>query len=197
MFSPLTLGTLPDNPNWHIGGGIKINYDQWDGYQASRRNLLNRLQAMALNNTVILTGDIHSSWAMDVSLEPGNPAVYNRFTGEGSLAVEFVTPAVSSPAAPTKGLSDIAMAALIPLNRHLKWVDLYHRGYIVLDITPQHCKADWFHINTVQSKHYQEKFERSYQTKTGMNRLEKMHSPSAPKNAAAALAPHLQLNEVI
>lgn len=189
MLAPLTLGSLPDNPNWHIGGGMKINFDQWDGYQTSRRRLLNRIQSMALDNVIVLTGDIHSSWAMDVSLDPGNPAVYNRFTGEGSLAVEFVTPAVSSPAAPTKGLSDLAMAALIPLNPHLKWVDLFHRGYIVLDITPEQCKADWFHVNTVRSREHIEKFARSYLTQSGNNRLQKANSPSSPKAIASSLAP--------
>lgn len=189
MFAPLTLGALPDNPNWHVGGGVKINFDQWDGYQTSRRNLLNRINSMALDNVVVLTGDIHSSWAMDISLDPGNALVYNRFTGEGSLAVEFVTPAVSSPAAPTKGLSDLALAALIPLNPHLKWVDLYHRGYIVLDITPEHCKADWFHVNTVRSRDHIEKFARSYLTGSGNNRLQRATSPSSPKIIAPELAP--------
>ncbi|MFP3978953.1 alkaline phosphatase D family protein [Marinobacter sp. KMM 10035] len=189
MLSPLTLGTLPDNPNWHIGGGAQLNYDQWDGYEVSRKNLLGRLEAMGLNNAVVLTGDIHSSWAMDVAMDPGNLLSYNRFTGEGSLAVEFVTPAVTSPAAPTKGLSDLAAAALIPLNRHLKWVDLYHRGYMVLDVTPERCKADWFHLETVSEPSNQEHFARSYLTKDGGNHVERANAPSAPKLHAPALAP--------
>ncbi len=189
MLSPLTLGTLPDTPNWHIGGGAQLNYDQWDGYEVSRRNLLGRLEAMALNNAVVLTGDIHSSWAMDVAMDPGNSFAYNQFTGEGSLAVEFVTPAVTSPAAPTKVLSDLAAAALIPLNRHLKWVDLYHRGYMVLDVTPERCKADWFHLETVSEPSNQEHFARSYMTKDGGNHVERANAPSAPKLNAPALAP--------
>lgn len=189
MLSPLTLGTLPDTPNWPIGGGAQLNYDQWDGYEVSRRNLLGRLEAMALNNAVVLTGDIHSSWAMDVAMDPGNSFAYNQFTGEGSLAVEFVTPAVTSPAAPTKVLSDLAAAALIPLNRHLKWVDLYHRGYMVLDVTPERCKADWFHLETVSEPSNQEHFARSYMTKDGGNHVERANAPSAPKLNAPALAP--------
>lgn len=189
MLSPLTLGSLPDMPNLPLGGGIKINYDQWDGYQASRRKLLSRIEAMALDNAVILIGDIHSSWAMDVSLDPGNIAKYTPHNGNGSLAVEFVTPAVSSPAAPTKGLSDIAFALLATLNPHMKWVDLYHRGYIVLDVTPEHCKADWFHVDTVQKIDDNERFARSYFTEDGRNRVTRTKTPSAPKAFAPALAP--------
>jgi hypothetical protein len=43
----------------------------------------------------ILTGDIHSSWAFDVPRSPLRG--YSGTTGEGSLAVELVTPAISSP----------------------------------------------------------------------------------------------------
>lgn len=188
MLSPLTLGTLPDMPNWLVGGGLQLNFDQWDGYEASRRSLLGRIEAMGLDNTVILTGDIHSSWAMDVTPDPGNISKYNRLTGEGSIAVEFVTPAVTSPAAPTKGLSDIAATALIPLNRHLKYVDLYHRGYMILDITQDHCKADWFHLETITERGSQERFARSYYTTPGANHLQRADSPSAPKISAPALA---------
>ena len=192
MLSPLTVGTLPDMPNWDLGGGAPLNYDQWDGYQTSRRALLGRIEAMALNNTVVLTGDIHSSWAMDVSTDPGNPAVYNRFTGAGAVAVEFVTPAVTSPAAPSKALSDLARAALVPLNPHLKWVDLFRRGYLVLDLTAEHCKADWFHLNTVSEPDDSEFFARSYLTRDGQNHLEQSSVPSAPKTDAPPLAPATQ-----
>lgn len=196
MFSPLTLGSLPDNPDWKIGGGMKVNYDQWDGFQESRRRLLQQFADMALDNAIILTGDIHSSWAMDVSLDPGNIAKYNPTTGEGALAVEFVTPAVSSPAAPTKGLSVIGSGLLEVLNPHMKWVDLFHRGYIVLDITHERCKADWFHVDTVQKISDKEVFARSYQTLSGQNRLQRMKMPSSAKSNAADLAP-TSMKEVV
>ncbi|SFM00275.1 alkaline phosphatase D family protein [Marinobacter zhejiangensis] len=192
MIAPLTLGTLPDSPNWSLGGGAQLNFDQWDGYETSRRALLGRIEAKGLDNTVVLTGDIHSSWAMDLSIDPGNLSVYNPFTGEGSLAVEFVTPAVTSPAAPTKGLSDLAALALVPLNPHLKWVDLFHRGYIVLDITPEHCKADWFHLETVSEPSNQETFARAYATTDGANRVKRLDTPSAPKQNPPLLAPAQQ-----
>lgn len=195
MLAPLTLGTLPDTPNWHLGGGAQLNYDQWDGYETSRRALLGRIEAMGLDNAVVLTGDIHSSWAMDLSIDPGNPLVYNRFTGEGSLAVEFVTPAVTSPAAPTRELSGLARLALVPLNPHLKWVDLYHRGYMVLDITPEHCKADWFHLDTVSEPSNGETFARAYYTGNGSNHVVRASSPSAPKLNPPPLAPATQSAE--
>ena len=45
----------------------------------------------------MLTGDIHSSWCNDLTLNPWDPAHYNPATGVGVLGAEFVAPAVSSP----------------------------------------------------------------------------------------------------
>lgn len=36
---------------------------------------------MRVNNMAVLTGDIHSSWAMDVATDPFNPAVYDPAAG--------------------------------------------------------------------------------------------------------------------
>ena len=189
MLAPLTLAQGPDLPNLPFGGGIQLNYDQWDGYQTSRRALLQRIEAMGLDNTVVLTGDIHSSWAMDVALDPGNPLAYNRFTGEGSLAVEFVTPAVTSPGIEDEALAGTAANALKLNNRHLKYVDLYHRGYMVLDITPERCKTDWFHLDTVSERRASEVFGASWFTASGTNHVQKAELPSSPKDNPPAFAP--------
>jgi alkaline phosphatase D len=45
-----------------------LNSDQWDGYQADQAELISHLAAQPRNrgDAVVLTGDIHSSWAMDL-----------------------------------------------------------------------------------------------------------------------------------
>ncbi|HCE39681.1 hypothetical protein HML84_07380 [Alcanivorax sp. IO_7] len=77
----------------------------------------------------------------------------------------------------------------MPLNPHLKWVDLFRRGYLVLDLTGEHCKADWFHLNTVSEPDDSEFFARSYLTRDGQNHVERASQPSAPKPDAPPLAP--------
>ncbi|HNJ90850.1 MAG TPA: alkaline phosphatase D family protein, partial [Chitinophagales bacterium] len=47
--------------------GVPINDDQWDGYPKDQEALLQFLRDSIPNNKVILTGDIHSSWANDVA----------------------------------------------------------------------------------------------------------------------------------
>ena len=44
--------------------GIPYNFDQWDGYAAERRRIVKLMQENDIHNSVWLTGDIHSSWAV-------------------------------------------------------------------------------------------------------------------------------------
>ena len=72
--------------------------DEWDGYGPSRERLLDALENGGIDNVVVLTGDAHSAWGMDVPRDPFD-ASYDPASGRGSRVVEFVTPAVSSPPA--------------------------------------------------------------------------------------------------
>lgn len=78
-------------------GGQYLNGDQWDGYQAERSAVFAHLADKGIDNVVVLTGDIHTSWAMDLTPDPNNPVAYNPLTGAGSLAVEYVCTSVTSP----------------------------------------------------------------------------------------------------
>ena len=84
MFARATLPGMP-----------VTDTDAWDGYQAQRDRVLDFIEREKVRNLVILTGDAHSSWGFDVPRNPWNG--YHAATGEGSLAVELVTPAISSP----------------------------------------------------------------------------------------------------
>ncbi|MCS7073045.1 MAG: alkaline phosphatase D family protein, partial [Bacteroidia bacterium] len=66
--------------------GFAVNADQWDGYVADRNRITSFIEANNINNFVVLTGDIHSSWANDIP-----KSNYNGQTGT-TFGVEFVTP---------------------------------------------------------------------------------------------------------
>jgi alkaline phosphatase D len=125
------------------------NADSWDGYPAARRRLLD-LFATERANVVILTGDMHSSWAMDVPREA--VGAYQSRTGAGSLAVEFVTPAVSSPPLfANANVRDGARVLRMALP-HLKYLDGDHRGYTLLDVTHERVVAEFHHVATVSQR---------------------------------------------
>lgn len=118
--------------------------DTWEGYQGARARVLDFLAREKVGDVAILSGDIHSSWAFDVPQDPFGG--YTARTGAGSLAVEFVAPAVSSPPIfADSTLRDLVMPLQVLLP-HLKYVEGESRGYVSLDVTPGRIQADWYHV---------------------------------------------------
>jgi alkaline phosphatase D len=160
------------------GGGYFLNSDQWDGYQPERDRVYAVLKGDAINapvdNVVVLTGDIHSSWAADLTQDPNNPDVttggYNPFTGEGSRAVEFVGTSVTSPGIDTDTSGAIA-AGLRFYNPHFKYINLTRRGYMLMDVNPQRVVGEWWHVDTVAAPSNIETFAIAWQVAFGTNHL--------------------------
>jgi len=113
-----------------------INPDSWDGYRESRRRVLQHVTDNAVDNMVILTGDVHSSWGMEV---PG--------LAEGSrAAIELVTPAVSSP--PLGSVSESAAELVERAQReqpHITYAEGLQNGYLVVDLTRAEATARWLY----------------------------------------------------
>jgi alkaline phosphatase D len=128
------------------------NPDTWDGYVGQRERVFDFLERERMRNLVVLTGDAHSSWGFDVPRTPWKN--YRGASGEGSLAVELVTPAISSipPAIFSRQGGDGLLAALRVALPHLKFLDGLRRGYIVADFTPQTMRASWYFIPDVRTR---------------------------------------------
>ncbi len=114
------------------GRARPLNYDAWDGYQAARRRVLERIIADGIDGVVVLTGDVHSSWANDIVLD------FTAYAPASTVAVEAVCPGISSPGA--GGLAD----ALIAVNPHIHWGDSGRRGFCLVDATHEALQVDWY-----------------------------------------------------
>jgi alkaline phosphatase D len=129
------------------GGTTILNADAWDGYQPARNRVVSHVKKNGIDNLVVLTGDIHTSWALDLAENPFEASNYDPATGRGSFGVELVGPAVTSA-----GLEgDPTTAALAPTllpstHPHLKFVDVTRKGYVVVDVTDERIQADWFFV---------------------------------------------------
>lgn len=163
--------------------GCITHPDQWDGYAESRARVLELLRDEAVDNVVILTGDAHSSWALDIADNPFDAELYDGETGEGSRAVELVAPAVSSPA------SNEDAQRLLETHPHLKFADLSRNGYVLLDVTTERVQAEWYFVGTVAERRLDEQLGAAFSTLDGANRLVVAAGPSAPRVGAAAPAP--------
>jgi alkaline phosphatase D len=161
------------------------NADTWDGYQAARERMLDVIDGERIRDVVILTGDVHSSWAMDVPRSPWSG--YVAATGEGSLAVEFSTPAISSPPIFADGQGRERAAALKVMLPHLKFMDGEHRGYVLLDVNAERVQTDYFFVRTVDERSRDEQHAASLVTERGSAHAVPVPAP-APTQEAAPLA---------
>lgn len=159
-----------------------FNYDQWDGYPAARQRLFDSVRRAGVDNFVVLTGDIHSSWAMTLHDDP-----FADDPGK-ALGVELVTPAVSSPGIENYTQASLAAGSLQPLLPHLNFVDFYYRGYVLLDITRERMQAEWWVVDNIQSHRYVSECLKALVVPAGEAALQPAGALTAAR-AAAAPAP--------
>ncbi len=123
--------------------------DFWDGYQADRDGVIDYILSHGIQNVVFMTGDIHSSWAFEISKNPFDPAVYNPDAGLNACSIELVGTAVTSQALEDDPLAAVAATLLRgdDGNPHLKYVELTKKGYVLVDLTPDRLQAEWWYVN--------------------------------------------------
>ena len=180
-----------------------VNADQWDGYTADRTNLLMHAAAQPsgkAGDAVILTGDIHASFASDLPLSaaPGSAA----YTSAG---VEFVCPSVTSdgffevlsgtaglvgqPPEVVVSVTRQAIGAAQQLNPWIRYIDGVSHGYAVIDVTPERVQADYHHTPVPTSSQPDPRtvqtllptYSRSFQTLAGTRRVSSAAGPVGPR----------------
>lgn len=177
LFSPLALPGRTPNP------------DAWDGYPAARARILDHLENAGIDDVVVLTGDIHSSWAFDVARAPFDPAAYDPATGRGALAVEFVAPAISSSPLGSFPRAVEAYRDAQKTHPHLRWHDMDRRGYGLLDLERGRAQAEWWFVETVTERRTDERFARAFRTRAGRAHLEPVVLASRPRSGGPPPAP--------
>jgi len=105
-----------------LDGNFGFWTDDWDGFPASRRRLLQRIAQTRVSNPVVVGGDIHAFFANDLRVDfddPKSPVV----------ATEFVGTSISS-----FGPSYDTFAGFLPDNPHVHFFESRKRGYVSVDI---------------------------------------------------------------
>lgn len=164
----------PQTPAGQAAG----NADSWDGYRVSRSRVFDMVERHKVPNFVVLTGDVHSSWGFD--LPRGISDAYDPATGLGSLGVEIVCPAVSSPTPFQPADAAARTATLRAARPHLRYVDGVSRGYVVMDVTRDRLQADWWLLDSVKARNSEQHFAKGLVCEAGRRHLVDASSPMAP-----------------
>ncbi|WOX24693.1 alkaline phosphatase D family protein [Streptomyces solicathayae] len=112
---------------------FKLSMDSWDGYPASRRRILDGAAAAGVDNLMVLTGDVHVGYGLDIKADFRDPA-------SRTVGTEIVATSVSSG----KDGSDrpANYGDLTAANPHLKFYN-GRRGYVTVELGPDRARADF------------------------------------------------------
>ncbi|MFF3762617.1 alkaline phosphatase D family protein [Streptomyces sp. NPDC001922] len=120
----------------------KVSMDAWDGYPASRRRVLAGAQAAGIDNLLVLTGDVHVSYGMDIKADFRDP-------GSRTVGTELVTTSVSSG---KDGADRPAnWATYMAANPHMKWYN-GRRGYLTVTLGTAEARADFKTVKAVTTQ---------------------------------------------
>lgn len=141
--------------------------DRWDGYPAARQRLFETLQRRSIDNVVVLTGDIHSSWGLDLAPNPFEAASYDSATGQGAVAVEAVCPGLTSPGPFRRGRSRALTDHIRKTHPHVRYLEGKRRGYVVLDIRQERVRCEWHLLPTVEERSTAQVLDQALEVRSG------------------------------
>jgi alkaline phosphatase D len=122
-------------------GPFPVSMDAWDGYPASRSRVLAGADDAGVENLVVLTGDVHVHYALDIKEDFDRPA-------SRTLGVELVTSSVSS------GKDGAARPenwqTMLDANPHMKFYSAL-RGYVLVTLDHEQLRAEYRTVSRVSS----------------------------------------------
>lgn len=170
------------------GNGRVFDPSNWSGFPEDRQRLFDFIDTNKIQNTVVLTGDIHMSFVIDMTGTPKDKTRYNKRTGQGAIGVEVTTPSVSRLNMKEAGVPGFLIPAVQnfsrKLNPHHVWCKFTKHGYLTLDVTPERCVAEFWYV-PIHKKTTRQKFGRGYTVKVNTNRWER--KPNKKLNRSSSL----------
>jgi alkaline phosphatase D len=119
-----------------------FNFDQWDGYVASRQRVIDFLGARKPSNPVVITGDVHASGAGDLKLDFSDPA-------SGSVGTEFIGTSITSTF--PDSFIPIVESALRE-TPYAKYFEARRRGYVRCTLGERSWRSDYRYVSTTQEQ---------------------------------------------
>ena len=123
---------------------MPFNLDAWDGYAACRDRVFSSFAEHG-TNPVVLAGDTHNAWAVNLAGSNGQ-----------AVGGEVGTPGVSSPGLETYLPTDPAELgkAIQDASVELFAVDTAQRGWSEMTLTPEAMTNQWHFVSTVLDRDF-------------------------------------------
>jgi alkaline phosphatase D len=150
---------------------LSVNMDAWSGYPYDQDHITEALARDGSRKTFFITGDTHTSYAMEI------PNAYGKFPYQ-SVAVEFGAPGLTSPSYFTSrfsGEEEMKEGVLkgTDFNKHLKYINTRDKGFLVVSLGVSEGKACWHYLEDIKNADTPVKEVRCYRFKEGILSSEK------------------------
>jgi alkaline phosphatase D len=122
---------------------VETNIDKWDGAVAGRDRLFAALREARVDNAVVLTGDLHNSWAIELKENFDDPR-------SRTLGFEFVASSISTNGDGAETRADIP--TLMAINPHVKYYN-NRRGYARHIVDRRQWQVDFRAVERVSVAH--------------------------------------------
>ncbi|MBY6053019.1 alkaline phosphatase [Cytobacillus firmus] len=119
--------------NFGTSASPKFSMDAWDGYPAARERLADFAASNNIENLIVLTGDVHASWASNILTDYDDP-------NAKLIGAEFVGTSITSGGNGSDVRADTEKT--LAENPHIKFFNNY-RGYVRCRVTPEQWRADY------------------------------------------------------
>lgn len=151
--------------------GIAVNSDQWDGYNYERQRLINYLAANNIKNTIVLTGDIHTSWINNVEGPSSNVATEFVVTSLTSPGLDVIETALGQLPQWALNLFGGSVPALLKsFNQHMKYINIQDHGYMVFTVDGNKAQGDYVFIER-EDTIFSDDFGASYYTANNVSSM--------------------------
>ncbi len=144
--------------------GRKPYLDGWDGYPAERKRVIELIRSQGKSNTVWVTGDFHSSFALenDLTGTAGSP---------DNVSVEFVVTSISSANNNEYEKNPNKLEAISRKyqenNPHIKYLNQEDHGYMVLTISSEEVVAKFYYAESIRTRTASKDLEKTFVVKKG------------------------------
>ena len=139
--------------------------DGWDGYPAERERVLNFITEQKIKNSIFMTGDYHSAFAIETPF------------GKMNAAVEFVVPSINSSNYDEHTDSATVVRAADgyrKYNSHIRYCNLTDHGYVSLTIRKDQALAEFVYVETVKAKDLSVTTAASFLVRSGASTIKKL-----------------------
>ena len=122
--------TIFGRRDFRIGAGHTLWNDGWDGYSAARQQMTQSMQNNALQNPVLIGGDVHENWVGHVMAD-----AYKDDSAK--VGVEFCGAGITARSA-----GNSKLAARLAENPHFIFADSERKGYGVVEFTAKQIQTE-------------------------------------------------------